>query len=412
MPVAVPFGHERLALDIPPGRLIEVRRPPAPAGPVADPAAAVRFALEHPHNFPPLRRALTADDRVTVVVDEELPGLAGLLTPVLEHLTSAGVSPEAVTLVCPPSSGGQAWLDDLPDAFEEVHVEVHQPQDRTRLCYLDATGHGRRLYLNRSLVEADQFVVLSGRGYDPLSGYSGAEALLYPQFGDEAARKNAFRHLSLENLGQTTALLDEAVEVAWLLGSPFLLQVLVGEGGTVTQVLGGLMSTSAEGRRLLDETWRAGADRLADVVVAVVPGEAGPHDFAVVARALGNVARAVRPRGRVILLTRRRPEPGPSGQLLSRTDSPARALDLLRREAPSDAVAAYLWVSAAQRASVHLLSGLSDEAASKLFTTPIHSVDQIQGLIPADSSCLILTDSDRTVVDAVATDGQSPKGSG
>jgi hypothetical protein len=206
--------------------------------------------------------------------------------------------------------------------------------------------------------------------------------------------------------------LDEAVEVAWLLGAPFLLQVVVGEGGAVTHVLGGLMSTSSEGRRLLDATWRARADRLADVVVAVVPGEPGPQDFAVVAEALGNAARAVRPRGRVLLLTRRRPEAGPSGQLLSRTDSPARALDLLRREAPSDAVAAYLWVSAAQRAPVYLLSGLSDDAASKLFTTPLQGVEQIQGLIPADSACLMLTDADRTLVDVTPTDGESPKGPG
>jgi hypothetical protein len=317
-----------------------------------------------------------------------------------------------VTLLCPPSSGTQSWLNDLPDALEEVHVEVHQPHDRAKLCYLDATGHGRRLYLNRSLVEADQFVVLSGRGYDPLSGYSGAEALLYPHFGDEATRKDTLRHLSLENLGRATSVLDEAVEVAWLLGAPFLLQVVVGEGGAVTHVLGGLMSTSAEGRRLLDATWRASADRLADVVVAVVPGEPGPQDFAVVAEALGNAARAVRPHGRVFLLTRRRPEAGPSGQLLSRTDSPARALDLLRREAPSDAVAAYLWVSAAQRASVYLLSGLSADAASKLFTTPIQGAEEIQGLIPADSACLMLTDADRTLVDVTPTDGESLKGPG
>src|SRR5438270_667084 len=81
------------------------------------------------------------------------------------------------------------------------------------------------------LIEAEQFVVLSGRGYDPLTGYSGAEAMLYPQFGDEAARREASRHLSLDNLGHAAAALDEAIEVAWLLGAPFLIQVLVGAGG-------------------------------------------------------------------------------------------------------------------------------------------------------------------------------------
>ena len=100
MRVAIPFGQETTALDLAPGRLIVLQPVRQSAEPVADAAAAVRFALEHPHNFPPLRRALTAEDRVTVVVDEELPDPAALLEPILEHVTSAGVSPEAVTLLC------------------------------------------------------------------------------------------------------------------------------------------------------------------------------------------------------------------------------------------------------------------------------------------------------------------------
>src|SRR5262249_17754657 len=102
---------------------MRLRRPPR-AEPVRDIGAALVNALESPLDFPPLRRALTPDDHITIVVDERLPQLTLLLIPLLGYLQNAGISPEAVTLLCLASSTGQAWLEDLPDAFQDVHVEV------------------------------------------------------------------------------------------------------------------------------------------------------------------------------------------------------------------------------------------------------------------------------------------------
>src|SRR5437899_2133540 len=111
-----------------------------------DPAAAVRAALDAPVGFPALRRALTPDDHVAVVVDDGLPRLMDLLVPVLEHVTSAGVAAAAVTLLSPPTASPQPWLDALPEAFADVHVEVHDPADRRKLSYLATTKKGRRIY--------------------------------------------------------------------------------------------------------------------------------------------------------------------------------------------------------------------------------------------------------------------------
>src|SRR5438094_10320953 len=119
MRIGIDYGREHLAVEVRESTLVPVhRRPPAP--PLADPAAAVRQALETPLGFPALRRALTPDDHVVIVIDEHLPRLPELLTPVLEHITQAQVDPAAITLLCPPSSSGQPWIDDLPEAFEDV----------------------------------------------------------------------------------------------------------------------------------------------------------------------------------------------------------------------------------------------------------------------------------------------------
>ncbi|HWG43253.1 MAG TPA: lactate racemase domain-containing protein, partial [Gemmataceae bacterium] len=120
MRIAMDYGLDRVEFEVADNKLIPGPQPPAA---LTDPAAAVRAALEEPHGFPALRRALTPDDHVAIVVDEQLPHLAELLVPLLEHVQSAGVSPQAMTLLCPPGSR-QTWIDDLPDAWEDVQVEV------------------------------------------------------------------------------------------------------------------------------------------------------------------------------------------------------------------------------------------------------------------------------------------------
>src|SRR5439155_18524014 len=102
MRVGIDFGLDHVELEVQESNLVGVQRQPmAPA--LADPQEAVRAALENPIGFPALRRALTPDDHVAIVVDEELPRLAELLTPILEHITGAGVALPAITLVCSPT---------------------------------------------------------------------------------------------------------------------------------------------------------------------------------------------------------------------------------------------------------------------------------------------------------------------
>src|SRR3954453_2774689 len=119
--IELALGSETWVLTTRPGRLVEVHHPACPA-PATGPRQLVRDALEHPFGFEPLRRALTPDDHITVVVDEQLPHLPELLAGVLEHLATAGIDPGAVTLLTPPPATDQGWIDDLPDEFADVRV--------------------------------------------------------------------------------------------------------------------------------------------------------------------------------------------------------------------------------------------------------------------------------------------------
>src|SRR5437016_1750034 len=126
MRLPIAWGRQVLEVEVADNHPVVSRRA-APAPPLTDVAGAVSKALQEPLRFPALRRALTPDDHVAIAVDESLPRLPELLVPLLEHIFSAGVSAEAITLICQPPSTGQPWALELPDLFQDVQVEVHQP---------------------------------------------------------------------------------------------------------------------------------------------------------------------------------------------------------------------------------------------------------------------------------------------
>lgn len=390
MRAKIAWGKEHLEFEIDEADLVVGQGAPIAAD-LADPVHAMRDALEHPIDYPPLRLALTPDDHVAVVVDEGIPRLADLLTPILEHIAKAHVSAAAITLICPPGSVGQAWVDELPEAFEEVRVEVHQPDDRKRLAYLATTKDGRRVYLNRTAVDADQAVFLARRGYDPALGHSGAETALFPGLSDQATiRDHGERFKSRPPGEQLWPTEQEAREVAWMAGAPFFVQVIPGAADAISAIVTGPLESSAAGRALLDARWRRVFDRPADVVLASLTGSANETDLA---RAFFAAARVVKPGGSIAVLSKVTPTLGPAFGLLRQHEEPGEALRALLREKPADLAAGQMWARAAEHARLYLLSGMQEETAEELFVVPLQSAGQAQKLLTAGASCILLEDA-------------------
>jgi nickel-dependent lactate racemase len=400
MQVAVPdFG---ISVDVREGTLIVPRR----AGPVpmiADVAGAVRSALETPRNFPSLRRALTPEDRITVVVDERLPQLGAMVNEILKYLTEAGVICDSITLLSPPHSR-QAWIDQLSDAFQEVRTEVHDPGDKHRLAYLASTRRGRRIYLNRSLVDADQTIILTGNRYDPQFGIADATCLVYPGLSDAETQRDTARQLSMERPSeQATPLYHEAEEVIWLLGVPFLIQVIAGEGDSIAHVFAGTVESTPEANQLLNETWRISVERPAHTVVAMVSGSGPEQEFASLAQAVLSASRVVESGGRIVLLTHANPTVSEGMDYLRQADNPAVAARIVQERQPADRVALMEWLHAAAKAELYLLSDMEANVVEELFATPLQEARQVQRLLDLASSSLFLEESQKVLAVVAAT---------
>jgi nickel-dependent lactate racemase len=396
--VPIDFGRKRMTVEIPENQLIRLERAALPP-PLGDPIAAVREGLESPLRYPALRRALTPDDHVTIVVDEHLPRLPELLTTILEHIASAGVAPEAMALLCPPTTSKQPWIEDLPDAFQDVRLEVHDPADPTRRAYLATTKAGRRVYLNRSAVDADQLVVLTGPRFDPVLGYAGAEGAVFPGLSDVETRTRSQAAVIADVPAEHAwPVRREAGEVSWLLGAPFYVQVVEGPGDDIVQVICGSADTSADGRRGLDRCWRATVPGHANVVIATISGDPGRHGIAEMAQALACAARVVRPDGVIALLCASAPELCEGFRQILRGDDPDQVFKALRDNPPPDWPAAFQWLHAVRTAHVYLLSELSPDTAEGLFTTPMELAQQVQRLIDGGETCVFLPDAHKLMV--------------
>jgi nickel-dependent lactate racemase len=389
-------------VDVPEGTLIMPRRA-RPVPQIADVAGAVREALETPRNFPPLRRALTPEDRITVVVDDRLPQLGAMVNEILKYLTEAGVVSDSITLLSPPHAR-QAWIDQLSDSYQEVRTEVHDPADKQRLAYLASTRRGRRIYLNRSLVDADQTIILAGNRYDPQFGIADATSLVYPGLSDADTLRDTARQLSMDRpVEQATPLHNEAEEVIWLLGVPFFIHVIGGEGDSVAHVLGGTVESAPEAVRLLNESWHVTVDRPAHTVVALIKGSGAQQDFASLAQAALAASRVVEARGRIVFLTHSNPGISEGMAYLRQADNPAVAARIVQERQPADRVALLEWLHAAGRAELYLLSDMDESVVEELFATPLQDARQVQRLLDLAPSSLFLEDGQKVLAVVTST---------
>jgi nickel-dependent lactate racemase len=179
---------------------------------------------------------------------------------------------------------------------------------------------------------------------------------------------------------------------------PFVVQVLEGHGDTISHVLGGsAQAVATEGHRLLDRHWRVAVDRSADLVVAAISGDPKLQSFAEVTRALACAGRVVKPGGQIAVLSRAQATLGPSVGYLRQADTPAAGLAQARQHHASDAVSAWQLAKAAEHAKLYLLSDIPAETVEELFATPLENAGQVQRLIDAAESCLLLPDAHRTL---------------
>lgn len=364
--------------------------------PVGDVGAEVQQALAAPLEFPRLSAALVPGDRVVLALDRGIPQLGEVLRAVWQVLAEAGIQPQDLLLLQPASLMRREHVDPrgcLPAEIRAaVSWKIHDPATEHSTGYLATSLAGDRVYLAREVLDADFVLPIGRMAYDPVVGYRGAASVFYPGLSNPQAfaRAHGQGHSELrpEDDRPLRHLVDEA---AWLLGVQFGVQVVPAAGRGVASVLAGSMeSTFREGRRQLDAGWRISRTERSETVVAAVTPADGVTSWEDVGAAIEAARGLVTRGGRIILLTDLKDLPGPGLEMVRGRQSPADALQPLRREAPPDLVLATQWAQAADWASIYLLSGLESDLVEDLFAIPLEHEREVGRLLEGTEDGLVI----------------------
>lgn len=397
MKLKLQFAEQNYELRVPADKLVSVKQP-ASSQKSANPAELLRQRLENPTGFPALRLALTPDDHVAIVLDPGLPQLDVLLSVLMEHLSKAGVQSDTVTLVLADEPATSNWRDVLGPWKERLGIEIHDSKNRDKLSYLAATQKGRRVYINRTVVDADQVVVLARAGYDWARGYTGATAAIFPALSDEATRQEfAVLTESFADGRAAEVFLREGEETAWLLGAPFFIQVIEGISDDIAQIVTGASDSLSEGRQQLEATWALSEKRQASLVIANVSGFPARLNLQDLAGSAAKAAGFVDGEGVLAIVFPGQFELDEAMQVVSHASDSVEAVRRLHRQKPQDPGAALQWLSAVGRARVYLLSPAAADAVEEMLAAPLDKLEQLQKLVDAADTVMVLEDPQKIV---------------
>ncbi len=389
---------QQFEIDLDSSRLAGRNRPPEPA---ADFASEVRRQLTTPLDFPPLELAVVPDDRVVIALDRHTPGAAEIIAAVWSVFAKRSIKPADVTILQPAS-----WkLDQMPDprvalpksVRDAMHWTIHDATDKKRESFLANSANGERIYLDRELVDADFVLPIGTVGFDPLLGFRSAGSAIFPGLSniDSMAKARGQDHTELrpEDDRPLRQLQDE---VAWLLGVQFGIQVLPGSAGQPAGVICGAMEpTTTAARDWLTQNWFVEQPQRSEIIVAAVDADANGTTWDQLGVALQTARNLVQRGGKIILLTSLVAEPTEGFRYLQQCESPREALKPLRLESPPDLIPASRLASAADWATVYLVSGLQTDLVESLCMTPLVPAEAAR-LLGRGGSCLLLESAQHT----------------
>lgn len=381
---------------------------------IVDVRRAVVDALHEPLEFPSLSQAIVEGDRVTIAIDRDVPQVSEIVAALVEHLGTCGIAGDHITLVYADAQSAaaakpQAARQTVPPtsgaAAGRPSVELHDPTDRGKLCFLGNTKSGRAIYLNRALGEADLLITVgTGRGRTSWA-YRGPFGGIYPTFSDADTQRRFRNPHLLDRRHDTFAKSQAEVEsVSWQSGAQFTIQVVPGRGDGVASVVAGEINAV---QRRINELHAAGHGEQvvrSNVVVAALSGRSA-QTWDGVALALTNVLDAVAEGGSVVLCTDLQQPLGPALELLARVgDDRDEALAHISRERPVDLFAAVQLADAQCRARVYLLSKLDPTVVEDLQMIPVGDPTDVGRLAGRAKSCLIVADAQYAMLDVAGNE--------
>lgn len=317
------YGKTELTLNIPTKQLIcEVLG--KECTPVGDLIAALKDALVHPIDSPPMCEIVRPGEKVVIAVSDITRAwqrMDLLLPTILDELNQAGVADENITIII---ANGAHRLNTEAEfkvlcgevVCQRVKVVNHDAFDESCLVYKGKTSRGTEVYLNKLAAEADRIILTGGIIYHYMVGYGGGRKSIMPGLsGVKTIRQSHLWALGrAEGSGSNPTAYsghtkgnesnEDMVEVAAFAKPDFIINTVPTPDGQVAGIFAGNWMTAwLEGTKLVDEIYGVDIPTKADIVVSTAGGYPKDINLYQTGKTIDNAGYAVKKDGVVIILS-------------------------------------------------------------------------------------------------------------
>ncbi len=326
MHIRLPYGTEHLEAELTWGRhlgTLDIADAPA----IDNIAAAARRAIETPIGLHAgLGELVQPDDTVAIVVSDAFrhTGIDQILPTLIDLLNRAGIRDEDILFTFasgthrPPTEAEQARIlgQAVYDRFRG-RAFLHDPHDEDNLLFMGYTSRGTPVKLNRRVQDCDHVIVTGAVVLHYFGGFGGGRKSILP--GIASAETIARNHAL--NLDPAQDRLNPAVRIGALDGNPvaedmleaaqlakvdYVINTVLNREGRIAGIFAGdLDAAHRVAAQFAHRLFTVNLKRRADLVIA---SAGNPKNFIQSHKALFNAYQAVKPEGRIILLT-----PSPEG---------------------------------------------------------------------------------------------------
>ncbi len=288
MKISIPYGKNKVKLELPDRCFIGMIDPPAAEG-AKDPSGEILRAIEFPYGEKTLDGMIRPDQKIAIIIDDgSRPTPIAVILPVLlKKLEKCGAAPENIKIVAALGSHRYMTEDELCERvgagiYEQYQVVNSEFKESDRLVYVGDTEEGAPIMATREIMEADLRIGIGNLVPHPVMGWGGGGKILYPGVAGEDTV--AYFHLKAslydENMfGRSTTPIRQMME-SWVdaIGLDFIINTVLTPDLKIYRVVAGdyLLAHQAGvriGKHVLGSPVREKAD------VVIVSSHPADQDF-------------------------------------------------------------------------------------------------------------------------------------
>ncbi len=381
MSIELPFGHQKISLEIPNDMgclsVLEPRR---------SNVDAVRLALAVPIDSPPLRQLVHAGQKVAIITSDitrPCPTYR-LLPPLMDELSAAGVQDEDVTVIFGLGTHRKQTDEERQTLVgSEMAARLRCiDSDPTQTIFVGRTSRGTAIEVFEPIVKADVRIVLGNVEPHYFAGYSGGAKAIVPGVCSAQTIRNNHA-LMVDPRARAGNVEDNPVrldieEGAAMVGIDFMLNVVLDSAKNILFAAAGNSTTAHRWAcRVVDALSMTLIHQLADIVIVSAGGYPKDINMYQAQKALDNAAIAVKPGGQIIWVAQ-----CPEG-LGNKTfeqwmvgSSPAQIIDKIQKDFVLGGHKAAAIARVLQRASILLVSDMPDELVRACGMEPFSDLDK------------------------------------